>query len=243
MECKLAGYKASELYPVCIEPKGFYNEKAEIVARNQKCIKDIAGWSDVDIHIGYFFGRIDVPTTRYGTHRAIMSESCNSSAQEFLVRAQDKEGSHPFGFGPDRLLKFDYTRKEIETLNLTATRLRNMGYNARECKNMGFSALDCRLAGFSAKKLYDLCIQPKGFDDFKSGTELICRNQERQQQANTEEEVGIFISRLVEAKGHTHRISKVRGYWPNDSRMRSQSDKGFFPFGFGPDRILKFASS
>ena len=137
-----------------MEPKRFYDKKTEIVAHNQKCIKDIEGWKDVEVHIGYFFGCIQKPTTRYGSHFAIMSELCNSSAQEFLARNQDEEGSHPFGFGPDRLLKFDYTPKEIQMMNLTATRLRNMGYNARECKHLGFSANDCRLAGFSASELY-----------------------------------------------------------------------------------------
>ena len=142
--------------------------------------------------------------------------------------------------GPDRLLKFDYTPKEIETLNLTAPRLRNMGYDARECKYLGFSAQDCRLAGFSASELYDLCVQPENMLMLKSGTELLCRNQETEKNANTEEEVGIFLSKLVDVSPPHHKISQVRDFWPNKSRLRSQNSNGFFPFGFGPDKILKF---
>ena len=66
-------------------------------------------------------------------------------------------------------------------------------------------------------------------------------HQEPEEQAmNTGDQVGIFMSRLVEVEGHTHKISKVRTYWSNESRVRSQKDGGFFPFGFGPDKIVKF---
>jgi hypothetical protein len=93
----LAGYQAKELYPLCIEPKQFYKEKTEVVGRNQKEISDII--PTVDIHVGYFFGRIDVPTTRFGTHKAIMCDMGNYKSEEFLVRNQDEDGSYPFGFG------------------------------------------------------------------------------------------------------------------------------------------------
>lgn len=225
-----------------MEPKSFPKEKMEIVAHNQKDL-DMEGWKDYEIHVGYFYGIIEEPTTRFGTHRAAMSELCNFKSEDFLVRSQDKDGSHPFGFGPDRVLKFDYTKKEINELGLTATKLRNMGYNASECKSLGFSASDCRLAGFSAEELYELCVQPKDFGFLKPGMILVCRNQEPcQNSANLHEEVGYFISKFtaVDSLTGNHRIDPVRDYWQNQNRLRSQNDKGFFPYGFGPDRILKF---
>ena len=90
---------------------------------------------------------------------------------------------------------------------------------------------------------YALCVQPSSFVGTKVGTELICRNQEPEERAmNTGDQVGTFMSRLAGVEGHIHKISKVRDFWSNESRARSQKDGGFPPYGFGPDKILKFTS-
>lgn len=240
VECKAAGYTANDIYPLCVTCDRFDEVEKAVVCRNQKDVEELK------IERGYFFGTVCTSTTRLRAH-SIRAD--NGSASDVMWRSQDKDGSHPFGLGPDRPLRYTYSASDISALNLNATKLKRRGYSAADCRAFGFDAVECLRAGYTPKELYPLCKLPSSMSDYPTGTMLICLNQKSGDdcaEPNVSNAVfveGHFVSKLVRAVSSNaiHTVKAVSVIWTNSEMWRNQHVGGFPPFGFGPDRLLEFS--